>query len=93
MPGRFIPWQRKLGYPADLCAANKATSAVIDILIPPSIPTILYAVVSGVSVGDSFLAGIVPGLLMPAGFIGVGWWQARRLDIQSETQPLEWRKV
>ena len=89
----LIPWQRKLGYPAGLCAANNATSAVIDILIPPSIPMILYAVVSGVSIGDLFLAGVVPGLLMAAGFIGVCWWQARRLDIKSETQPLEWRNV
>jgi tripartite ATP-independent transporter DctM subunit len=89
----LIPWQRKLGYPAGLCAANNATSSVIDILIPPSIPMILYAVVSGVSIGDLFLAGIVPGLLMAVGFIAVCWWQARRLDIKSETTPLGLRKV
>jgi tripartite ATP-independent transporter DctM subunit len=89
----LIPWQRKLGYPAGLCAANNATSSVIDILIPPSIPMILYAVVSGVSIGDLFLAGIVPGLLMAVGFIAVCWWQSRRLDIKSETTPLGLRKV
>ena len=37
----LIPWQKKCGYPGALCAANIATSAVIDILIPPSIPMIL----------------------------------------------------
>ena len=47
------PPQKKRGYPAGLCAANNATSAVIDILIPPSIPMILYALVSGVSIADS----------------------------------------
>ena len=57
----LIPWQKRQGYPAGLCAANNATSAVIDILIPPSIPMILYAVVSGVSIGDLFMAGVVPG--------------------------------
>ena len=63
----LIPWQKRQGYPAGLCAANNATSAVIDILIPPSIPMILYAVVSGVSIGDLFMAGVLPGLLMALG--------------------------
>ena len=63
----LIPWQRKQGYPAGLCAANNATSAVIDILIPPSIPMILFALVSGVSVADLFIAGVLPGILMAAG--------------------------
>jgi hypothetical protein len=48
---------------------------VIDILIPPSIPMILYAVVSGVSIGDLFMAGVLPGILMAAGFVGVCWWK------------------
>ena len=72
----LIPWQKRQGYPAGLCAANNATSAVIDILIPPSIPMILYAVVSGVSIGDLFMAGVLPGLLMAVGFVGVCWWEA-----------------
>ena len=81
----LIPWQKRQGYPAGLCAANNATSAVIDILIPPSIPMILYAVVSGVSIGDLFMAGVLPGLLMAAGFVAVCWWQARRLKLAPET--------
>ena len=89
----LIPWQKRLGYPAGLCAANNATSAVIDILIPPSIPMILYAVVSGVSIGDLFLAGIVPGLLMALGFVAVCWWQARRLGIPADASPLNVRRV
>jgi tripartite ATP-independent transporter DctM subunit len=89
----LIPWQKRQGYPAGLCAANNATSAVIDILIPPSIPMILYAVVSGVSIGDLFMAGVVPGLLMAAGFIAVCWWQARRLDLSTEAPPLDMRHV
>src|SRR3712207_696149 len=80
-------------YPAGLCAANNATSAVIDILIPPSIPMILYAVVSGVSIGDLFMAGVLPGILMAGGFIGVCWWQARRLDLSAEAPPLDPRRL
>lgn len=89
----LIPWQKRQGYPAGLCAANNATSAVIDILIPPSIPMILYAVVSNVSIGDLFMAGVLPGILMAVGFVGVCWWQGTRLGLKSEAPPLEMRKV
>jgi tripartite ATP-independent transporter DctM subunit len=89
----LIPWQKRQGYPAAMCAANNATSAVIDILIPPSIPMILYAVVSGVSVGDLFLAGVVPGLLMALGFIAVCWWNARKLNLAADIRPLDMRRV
>ncbi|TIP27032.1 MAG: TRAP transporter large permease subunit [Mesorhizobium sp.] len=76
----LIPWQKRQGYPGPLCAANNATSAVIDVLIPPSIPMILYALVSGVSVADLFVAGILPGILMAVGFIGVCWAISKRRD-------------
>jgi tripartite ATP-independent transporter DctM subunit len=89
----LIPWQKRQGYPAGLCAANNATSAVIDILIPPSIPMILYAVVSGVSIGDLFMAGVLPGILMALGFVGVCWWNARRLNMSAEAPPLDMSKV
>ena len=89
----LIPWQKRQGYPAGLCAANNATSAVIDILIPPSIPMILYAVVSGVSIGDLFMAGVLPGLLMAVGFVGVCWWEAGRLNLGAEAPPLDPRRL
>jgi tripartite ATP-independent transporter DctM subunit len=89
----LIPWQKRQGYPAGLCAANNATSAVIDILIPPSIPMILYAVVSGVSIGDLFMAGVLPGILMAAGFVAVCWWEARRLNLSTEAPPLDLGKL
>lgn len=89
----LIPWQKKQGYPAGLCAANNATSAVIDILIPPSIPMILYAVISNVSIGELFLAGIVPGLLMGAGFVVVCAWRARRLGIRPHATALPRREL
>ena len=74
----LIPWQKKCGYPAALCAANMATSSVLDILIPPSIPMILYSLVSSTSVADLFISGILPGLLMAGGFVVICWWIAKR---------------
>ena len=51
-------------YPAGFSAAIIAASATIAPIIPPSIPMILYALLSGASIGALFLAGVVPGLLM-----------------------------
>ncbi|MCA1494383.1 TRAP transporter large permease subunit [Ensifer sp. NBAIM29] len=74
----LIPWQKKHGFPPALCAANNATSAVIDVLIPPSIPMILFSLVSGVSVANLFVAGILPGILMAASFVFVCWFVSVR---------------
>jgi tripartite ATP-independent transporter DctM subunit len=74
----MIPWQRREGYPAPFCAALNSSAATIDLLIPPSIPMILYALVASESIGALFLAGILPGLIMTAGFLVICNWTARR---------------
>jgi tripartite ATP-independent transporter DctM subunit len=51
-------------YPASFAAALTAASAVIGPIIPPSIPMVIYALVSDASIGFLFLAGVVPGLIM-----------------------------
>jgi tripartite ATP-independent transporter DctM subunit len=84
----LIPWQKSRGYPAGLCAANNATSSVIDILIPPSIPMILYALVSGASVGNLFVAGILPGMLMAGGLVATCWWIAKRRGYKPSNEPV-----
>lgn len=63
----IIGMMRREGrYPAGFAAAITAASATIGPIIPPSIPMILYALVSDVSVGYLFLGGILPGLFMGA---------------------------
>ena len=89
----LIPWQKKQGYPAPLCAANNATSAIIDILIPPSIPLILYSLVSNVSIADLFTAGILPGLMMAGGFILLCNYIARRRGYVSAEDPVGKREL
>jgi len=73
----LIPWQIREGYPGGFAATNNAAAATIAILIPPSIPMILYALVSNVSVGALFLAGVLPGLMLASGFILVCYLSAR----------------
>jgi C4-dicarboxylate transporter DctM subunit len=60
-----IKMMRKQGhYPRGLAVAVAASASLLGPLIPPSIPMVLYALISGASIGALFLAGIVPGLLM-----------------------------
>jgi tripartite ATP-independent transporter DctM subunit len=86
----LIPWHKRLGYPPAFSAATLAAAATIDILIPPSIPMILFALVSNTSIAALFVAGILPGLLMCAGFMAVCWWVGRRRNFPRDTRPLDW---
>ena len=60
----MIPAMRRDGYPPAWCAALTASSASIGLLVPPSIPLVLFGLFNGVPVSELFLAGIVPGTLM-----------------------------
>ncbi|MCW2245817.1 tripartite ATP-independent transporter DctM subunit [Azospirillum fermentarium] len=65
----IIPAMIAHGYPREFAAALQATSAELGVIIPPSIPMILYGVSAEVSIGDLFLAGIGPGLLIGGALI------------------------
>ncbi|MEH0070054.1 TRAP transporter large permease [Pannonibacter sp. Pt2-lr] len=60
----LIPAMRKFGYPVGFVAALMATSAELGVIIPPSIPMILYGVATQTSIPELFLAGILPGLMI-----------------------------
>ncbi len=60
----LIPAMEKKGYPKNFAAATCASSGELGSIIPPSIPMILYGLVTNVSIGSLFLAGIVPGILI-----------------------------
>ena len=62
----IIPALIKHGYPTSYAAALQATSAELGVIIPPSIPMILYGVSAEVSIGELFIAGFGPGLLISA---------------------------
>ena len=64
-----IPAMARHGYPRNFAAALQATSAELGVIIPPSIPMILYGVSAGVSIGDLFVAGVGPGLLVGGALI------------------------
>lgn len=71
-------------YTRGYAAAITAASAVIGPIIPPSIPMVLYALVSNESIGFLFLGGIVPGLFLGAVLMGMNWVIAHRRDFGTE---------
>ncbi len=77
------------GYSRGYAAALTAATATIGPIIPPSIPMVLYALVSNTSIGALFLAGILPGLVMGAVLMGMNAWLSYRRDFgREEPTPL-----
>ncbi|MFZ9070264.1 MAG: TRAP transporter large permease, partial [Burkholderiaceae bacterium] len=75
---------KKKGYPASMAAAVTSSSASLAIIIPPSIPMILYAVMAEASVVQLFVAGIVPGLLGGVGMMVLSYFLSKRYNLQRE---------
>jgi C4-dicarboxylate transporter DctM subunit len=82
-------------YTASFAAAVTAASAVIGPIIPPSIPMVLYALVSDASIGYLFIGGIVPGLLMAAAQMAVIALMAkgRNFPVEEKVPVREWPKL
>lgn len=80
----MIPQMKKRGYSAPLAAAITSSSASLAIIIPPSIPMIVYGVSANASIEELFVAGIVPGLLGAAGLMSVAYAFACKYNLPTE---------
>ncbi|WP_277679171.1 TRAP transporter large permease [Gracilibacillus dipsosauri] len=65
----LIPAMTKRGYDKELASGVQAVSGTLGIIIPPSIPLILYGTAVGASIGDLFIAGMVPGVIIGIGLV------------------------
>ena len=80
----LIPAMKQKGYPRAFAAAVTSSSATLAVIIPPSIPMIIYGVMSGSSIVELFVAGIVPGVLGGGLMMLVAYGLARRHDFPRE---------
>ena len=74
----MIPEMKKRGYANSFSAAVSACSGAIGVLIPPSIPFVVYSIVAKTSVADMFIAGIIPGLMFSAGLMFVAYMISKK---------------
>ncbi len=80
----LIPEMEKRGYPKDFAAGLTVASSTMGMIIPPSVPMILFAVTAQVSVGKLFLAGIIPGILVGVFQLALALWLAHRKGYPKE---------
>jgi tripartite ATP-independent transporter DctM subunit len=79
-------------YPIAYAGAITASAAVIGPIIPPSIPMVVYALISDASIGYLFLGGVVPGVMLGAGFMVMNSYLARRRNYPVEP-PIPLREI
>lgn len=65
----LIPSMKEDGYDAEFSAAVTASSSVVGPIIPPSIPFVIFSLLTGASVGGLFMAGVIPGILLGLGLM------------------------
>jgi len=80
----LIPAMKRRGYSTPFAAAVMSSAATLAVIIPPSIPMIIYGVMAETSIVELFVAGIVPGVLGGALLMAVAWAYARRHDFPVE---------
>ena len=79
-----IPAMVKRGYAPAFAVSVQATAGAMGIIIPPSIVMILYSVISGASVSDMFIGGIIPGIMMGLALMVTGYVISRRRGYPTE---------
>ncbi len=88
----LIPAMQRSGYRSDFAAAVLASGGSIGVIIPPSIPMIIFGFLTGASIGQLFAGGILPGILVGLSLIAVASLVSRRQGYGA-TQPFEARRV
>lgn len=85
----MIPMMEEKGYDKGFAAATVASAGTIAVVIPPSIPMIVYGVTAGVSIGDLFTAGIVPGILIGLSIMTLNYWLTKKHSYSEEVGKFE----
>ncbi len=87
----LIPAMEEKGYPPKVAAGITVASSTMGMIIPPSIPMIIYAMVSGASVGGLFMAGAIPGILIGLSQVVIVFLISRRKGYHPAKTPFVFR--
>lgn len=80
----LIPAMIRRGYHKEFAGGVQAVSGTLGIILPPSIPLILYGVAAGASIGDLFVASMLPGIIIGLGLVVTVYLIAKRRDYKKE---------
>ncbi|MDR3264686.1 MAG: TRAP transporter large permease [Synergistaceae bacterium] len=89
----MIPSMKERGYHGDFAAAITAASGTIGVIIPPSIPFVIYCIVAQTSIGDLFIAGVVPGVIIGFALMLVCYLTARKRHYLSSAERPSFKAV
>lgn len=85
--GILIPSMVRKGYDSPFATAVSSTAGTLGVMIPPSIPMIIYGVLTGVSIGALFMGGILPGILVGSSLMFVAWKISKRRGYKGDAKP------
>ncbi len=88
----LIPAMTERGYKKEFSVAVTASSSTIGVIIPPSIPMVLVGVIGGLSIGQLFLAGAIPGILLGFALMVVSYFISKKENYPKEQVP-SFRKI
>lgn len=84
--GIMVPQMIEEGYPPEEAAAVAASAGTLGVIIPPSVPMIIFALTTSASVSALFIGGVVPGLMLAAVLIGLNIFRCRKYESQKEVE-------
>lgn len=91
--GIMIPAMVRQGYDKKFAAAVVAAAGSIGVIIPPSIPMVMYGVTGNVSIGDLFISGIVPGILVGLAMIVWAWYYSKKMGYKGLDEKTSFKKI
>jgi len=86
-----VPSMVEEGYPLPFALSTVASAGWLGIIIPPSIPMVLYGISGNVSVGDLFLGGVLPGIILTVGMASYAFWFG--LKHMKNRRKFSWKEV
>jgi C4-dicarboxylate transporter DctM subunit len=90
--GMMIPQMVRVGYDKRFATALVASAGALGVILPPSIPMIMYGVTGGISVGDLFISGIIPGIVVAFGLMVYAYAHSKRNGYKGNGIPFKFSR-